>query len=129
MGGGIVDLASTGKNNSAHVKGKIFLLVIEFNGTGRAKFFTGLAFALDKIDAIFGIDSVLKGHGLGILYIGRFAFHESCIVIIDDFFGALFRAHAAGNAFFHINIPGILDNFYFKVALVSGYFFYLGQGQ
>ena len=129
MGGGIVNLATVGKNHGTHLEGKIFLHVIEFDGTGGTKFFTGFTFAFDKVNTMFGIDGVFQGYRLGVLHMSRFTLDESCIVFIVNLFGTFFGAQSAGNAFFHINIPGILDNVYVKVALLSGYVCYLGQGQ
>jgi hypothetical protein len=129
MGGGIVNLASVGKNHGSHLEGKLFLRVIEFDGTGGAKFFTGFTFAFDKVNTMLGIYGVFQGYRLGVLHMSRFTLDESCIVLIVNLFRTFFRAQSAGNAFFHVNIPGILDDFYFKVALFPGYVYYLGQCQ
>jgi hypothetical protein len=129
MAGGIVNLATVGKNHGTHPEGKLFLHVIKFNGTGGTNFFTGFTFAFDKINAMLGIDGIFQRNRLGVLYMRRFTLDESCIVLIVNLFGTFFCTQSAGNAFFHVNIPGILDKVYFKVALLSRYFFYLGQGQ
>jgi hypothetical protein len=73
MGGRIVNLAAAGKNDGAHVKCEVSLFVIEFDGAGGTKFFTGFTFAFDEIDTVLRIDGILQGHRLGILYIGLYA--------------------------------------------------------
>jgi hypothetical protein len=62
------------------------------------------------------VDGILERHCLGILDINRLAVGQPAVIGIGNFFGAFFRAQAAGNTFFRIYIARLLDQLDFKIA-------------
>ena len=50
---------------------------------------------------------------------GRLALQQALVVIVIDFFGALFRAKTAGDALFGVHIPRMLQNGDGKIAFRS----------
>ena len=75
------------------------------------------------------VDGVFERNGLGILHINRFTFGQAPVVGIGDFFGALFRAQAAGDTFIRIYVAWLLDQLDFEIACFSAYAFNFGKGQ
>jgi hypothetical protein len=120
MGCWIIHLAATGQDNGSHVKCEILLLVIEPDGIGGAEFFTGLALSIFEVNAIFRVEGVLEGDGLGIFDEGRLSLIKSCFVFIDYLFRALFSAYSTGDTFIHINVPGVLGKLDLKISLFPG---------
>jgi hypothetical protein len=129
IGAGIKRLAAGRQHNPAHIEGFFFSLIIKVDGIGRAELFTGFTFAADEIDALIGVDGVFQRYGLSILYVNRLAFGQSTVVCIGNFFGAFFRAQAAGDAFIRIHIARILDQLDLEIARISADAFYLGKGE
>ena len=64
---------------------------------------------------MFGIQGVLQRYGLGILHIGRFAFVESRIIFVGNFFRTFFSADAAGDTFSYIDIARMPGQMHLKI--------------
>ena len=117
---GIIHAASGSDQYRPGVNGQFFGLILKNYGVSGAEFFTGLTFAIFKVDTIFFINGVLQGNRLGVFHIGRLAFAKPGVIFVEHLFGALFSAHTASDALFHVNIPGMLQKFNFKVAFLPG---------
>jgi len=105
-----------GKNDCSYVEGKALLFLFKINGTSRTKFFTGPAFTLLKIYAVFFVYGELKGNRLGVRDISSLSFGKPLVVFIVHLPGAFFRAHTARDTFVHINKPGVLEDFHLEIA-------------
>ena len=111
------------------IQGDRLFRVIEIDGTGRTEFFTGPAFSLLQINTVVRIDGVFQGYGLGVWHIDGLAFDQLFVVNVIYFFGTFFCTYAAGDAFVHVHIAGMLDNGYGKIAFFSRNVFQFRQGE
>ena len=104
-------------------------MVLKVNGAGRAEFFTGFAFAFEKINAGIGVDRVFERDCLGVLHVNRLALAQTSVIGVGNFFGTFFRTGIAGDALVHIDVAGVLGQFDFKIALFAANAFYFGKRQ
>ena len=86
---------------------------------GRAKFLTSLAFAADYKNTMLRIEGIFKRNCLSILYISRFALVETGVVFIGYLFGTFLRTQTAGDAFLHVHVARVPDQFDFKITLFT----------
>ena len=110
---------SRSQNNRPDIQRDGLFRVIKVNGTGRTEFFTGPAFSLLQINTVVRIDGIFQGYSLGIWHIDRLAFDQFFIINVIHLFGTLFCTDTAGNAFFCVHIPGMLNNSYRKITLLT----------
>ena len=102
-------------------------MVLEIDGTGWAKFFTGFAFALEKVNAGIAINCVFERDRLRILHVYRFAIAQAAVIGIGNLLGAFFRAGITGNTFGHVDIAGVPGQLDFKVALFAADALHFGK--
>ena len=99
------------------------LFLVKIHGAGGTYFFAGTALALLDVNAGVSIDTVFQGNGLSVLDKGRFAFDQTGVVGINDFFGTLFCAGTTGDAQRLINISRMARQFDPEVACAPFNFF------
>ena len=114
-------LKSRTKNNRPYMKGEFFFFILKVDCPAGTEFFTGLAFALLKEDAVIRINCIFQGNGLRILYIYRFPFVKRLVVFIVYLSGTLFRAQTAGYALIDIDVSGTLSNGDLKISFLPLY--------
>ena len=117
------------QNSGPHLDGDLFFLLFKIDRPGGTKFFTGLAFSLLEVDAVFLINGILQGYCLGITYIGCLALDESLVVFIVHFFGTLLRACVTGNAFVHVDVARMPGDLHVEIAWFPGDGSDFGKGQ
>jgi hypothetical protein len=102
--------------------------LIEIHCTGGAEFLAGATFTLLHINTGITVNAVFQGYCLGILDISRFAFDQSYIIFVLDFFGAFFGTQTAGNTQGLINVTRGFEQLDLKVARAAFYFFNFTEG-
>jgi hypothetical protein len=102
--------------------------LIEIHCSGGAEFLAGAALALLHINTGIAVNAVFKGYCLGILDISRFAFDQSYIIFVLDFFGTFFGTQTTGNAQGFINVARGFEQLDLKVARAAFYFFNFTEG-
>ncbi len=107
----------------------MFIGIDIVDGAGRTGFFAVAAFVFGQFDAVFGVNGVFQGYGLGIGNVDGLSFDQLLVIDIIHFPGAFFRARPAGNAFFHVHIAGFLEYRNLEISLFPAHFLNLGQGQ
>ena len=125
----IIRAEPRGQNDRPDIQRDGLFLVIEVDGTGRTEFFTGPAFSLLKINAVVRIDGIFQRHGLGVWHVDRLAFDQFFVIKVIHLFGTLLCTQTAGDAFFRVHIPGMLNNGYRKIALFTRNFSQFRKGE
>ena len=128
-GRGVEGLEAGGQDHRPHPDLALLVLLVVVNGPGRAELHTGLAFALLEVEAVFRVDAVFQGHGLGVFHIGGPAVVEPLVELVGQTLGALGRASPAGDAFGHVHVAGLLQDIHREVAPHPLDVPHLGQGQ
>jgi len=104
--------------------------VIEVDGSGRAELLAGFTLAIFlEVNAVVRIDCIFQGYGLRVWHVDRLALDQFFVINVIHLFGALFCTHTAGNAFFRVHIPGMLNNGYRKIALFTRNFSQFRKGE
>jgi len=80
-----------------------------------------------NINTAVPIDTIFQWDGLGVFDKGCFAFDQTCVVRIDDFFGTLFSAGPAGDAQRLVNISRVPNQLDLKVACAAFNSFYFTE--
>ena len=117
------------QDDGPHIKCLCLRFVLELDGTGRTEFFTGLALALGKVDAVFLVNGVFLGHCLGIGHIDCLTLDKVNIVFVIDFLRAFFGTGATADALLYVYEPGVLQYFYFEASRFSFDINDFGKGQ
>jgi hypothetical protein len=108
---------------------QLLLSILEIDGPAGAELLARPALSLLEEDAVAGINGVLQGYCLGVLYIDGLSFVEVLVIGILHLSGTLLSAQAAGNALVHIHVSGGLPQGYGEVTLFSLDPDELGEGE
>ena len=124
-----IERFETGRqNHRTHIEGERLGFIVEQNGPGGTKFFTGLAFALLQVDTLFRIDGVFQRYGLGIGNVDGFSLGQSLVVFVRLFCRAFLGTGTAGDALFHVDVSGLSGHRYVKIALLTFDIRHFGKG-
>ncbi len=103
-------LEAGGENHRPNLQRVRLRLLIEIYRARRAELLARPALAFLEINAVSFVQNVLEGHRLGVLHIGRLALAEALVECVVHLPRALLRAYAAGDALFHVHVPGSLPD-------------------
>jgi hypothetical protein len=126
---GIKGLKTGGQDHGSHIEDKLFLLFLKIDGLGGTEFFTGPTPASLEVDTTVPINDIFQRHSLWVFDVNGFSLNQSLIKEVINLLRAFFSTDPAGDTLVHIHIPGVLDDFDFKIPCPSLYCGYLGQGQ
>jgi hypothetical protein len=75
------------------------------------------------------INGILQRNGLGILHMDGLSLGKPCIIFTINFSWAFLSTETTGNTFSRVHIARVLNHLHFKIPLLPGNAFHLGEGQ
>jgi hypothetical protein len=115
-GRGVVRHKTRAQHDGAHIQCQVPLLIVKLDCLGGTEFLAGAALVLQEIDAVFGINGIFEGDGLGIFYIGGLSFGKSLVELVPDLFWAFFGTEPASDTALQVNVTGMLGNLYLEIS-------------
>ena len=125
----VKDFTARGDDDRSSLNGQFLLLVLEIDRLGRTELLTDLASPFGKKDTIRWVNGIFQRNGLGILHMDRFSLGKSRIIFTVNFGRTFLSTETAGNTLLRVHIAWVLHHLHFKVPLLPGDAFHLGEGQ